>query len=69
MKLYQKYGEPQENNTIKVTAEHMEDFTKEYAELIKISNNIEIDPIPLEDFGEIEIDLQVMQGLMNIVQD
>lgn len=69
VELYQKYGEPQENNTIKVTAENIEAFTKEYEELLLISNKIEIDPISLEDFGEIEIDLQVMQGLMNVIND
>lgn len=68
MKLYQKYGEKEEDK-IRIPAEKLDDFTKEYEELLQIKNNIEINPIQLEDFGEVEMDLQVMQGLMSIVED
>lgn len=69
MNLYKKYGEPEGEDKIKVPAEKLNDFTNEFEELIKINNNIEIEPINVEEFGDTEIDFNIMDGLMNILDN
>ena len=68
MKLYQKYGE-QQDDSIKVGAENIEAFTKEYEDLMSVKNEVEINPIKLEEFGEVEIDFNTIQGLMGIIEE
>lgn len=68
MKLYQKYGE-QEEDKIRVPAEKLKEFTEEFEELMKINNNIEIEPIGIDEFGDVEIDFNIMEGLMDILNN
>jgi hypothetical protein len=67
--LYQKYGEPAGENQIRVPAEKLKDFTNELEELMKINNNVEIEPINIDEFGDVEIDFNIMDGLMNILDN
>ena len=69
MNLYKKYGEPEGEDKIKVPAEKLNDFTNEFEELMKINNNVEIEPISVEEFGNAEVDFNVMDGLMNILDN
>lgn len=68
MKLYQKYGE-QEEDRIRVPAEKLKEFTEEFEELMKINNSIEIEPIGIDEFGDVEIDFNIMEGLMDILDN
>lgn len=69
MKLYKKYGEPQDDDTIKIPAEKMNEFTKDYKELLNINNDVDIEPISVGDLDEVEIDLDIMEGLVDILKD
>lgn len=36
---------------------------------MKINNNIEIEPIGIDEFGDVEIDFNIMEGLMDILDN
>ena len=69
MLLYKKYGEPEGETKIRVPAEKLDEFTNEFEELLKISNNVEIEPINVDEFGDAEIDFNIMNGLMDILEE
>lgn len=69
MNLYKKYGEPEGEDKIRVPAEKLNEFTNEFEELLKISNNVEIEPISVDEFGNVEVDFNIMNGLMDILNN
>lgn len=69
MKLYQKYGESEEDGKIRIPPEKIKEFTEEFEELMKINNNIEIDPINIDELGDVDIDFNIMDGLMDILEE
>lgn len=69
MLLYKKYGEPEGENKIRVPAEKLNEFTSELEDLMKISNNVEIESIMVNEFGNAEIDFDIMNGLMDILEE
>jgi hypothetical protein len=69
MELYRKYGESEEDGRIRIPPEKTKEFAEEFEELMKINNNIEIDPIDIDEFGDIDIDFNIMDGLMDILTE
>lgn len=67
-KLYLKYGE-QDEDKVRIPAENVDDFRKDIEELMKINNSIEIEPINIEEFGDVEIDFNTMSELMDIIEN
>lgn len=68
MKVYREYGE-QQDDMIRVPAEKINEFTEDYKELLSINNNVDIEPISVEDLDKVEIDLDIMEGLVDILKD
>jgi hypothetical protein len=56
VKLVKKYGvEDEKTKQISVPQDNAQDFHKEFNELMQVEIEVDFEPIPLEQFGDIEL--------------
>ena len=67
IELYQKYGEINEDSTIRVPKEKIQVMREELKTLMEIKNKVEITKITLDDLGENNIDIDTLENLMPII--
>lgn len=66
-KLYQKYGEKQDDFTFTIPKENIKKLEEELNILMEIKNKIELTKLMLKDFGENEINIDILENLMPII--
>jgi len=67
--LYRRFGEDQEDGTIQIKKENMEDFQKEVESLLSEKIKLDFDPMPISLFGECNVSSADMAWLENFFVD
>ncbi len=75
VKLFQKYGEKDENGNLKtyegdkinIAKDNLKLFNTEFKELCNIEINIDFEPIKLDDLGDIKLKTLTLYGLSDFI--
>jgi len=65
--LIKKMGESDENGSIKVPEEKMNEFIEKFNELLQTEIEVEFEPIDIDKLGDIKIDTQSLIALDKIL--
>ena len=69
MDLYKRWGEPAEQNSIKVPTEKIPNLEKDLKELYEIDNEVNLSKVKVGDFGDVEIPIEVIEELISIIEE
>lgn len=68
-KLLHQYGELQENGDIVIAKDKVDEIQKKLDELMDVEVNVAFMQIPIEEFEEIELPLDDINGLRPLIMD
>lgn len=69
MEIYKKYGEQTSRNEYKVPEEKMNELEKDLKDLFSVENEMEIQKLKLNDFGDNEVPFYVIEKLLKIIDE
>ena len=67
-KIWLQYGKQKEDGSIWMPNENIEKANQALQDLMEIDNNVNIETINIEDFGNINIQLDTLTKLMNMIK-
>lgn len=66
--IWERYGDKSDDGSITIPNERIEEANKAMEDLMELDNEISLDKIGIEDFGEETISMELLEKLMNIIK-
>lgn len=68
-KILQQYGTSNENGSWHISNEVLKEFEQEWNHLMSIENEIELQQVKLEDFGDTRIGVELLGKILPLIKD
>ncbi len=67
--VIEQFGVIQDDGAIQVPRDKIKDVNKSLTELMEVENEIKLDKLKIEEFGEETLDMDILEKLINIIEE